>query len=75
MALHPQKLSHMPGHVKSRKKGIRGAFDTTVKGKGKEKPAKTAGVGNVKVPKDTGRKKRKVKTTFNSPKKVSVSYG
>ncbi len=74
MPAHPIKLSHKPGHVKSRK-GIRGTFDTTVKGKGKQKPAKTAGVGNVKVPKDKGRKKRKVKTTFNSPKKVSVSYG
>jgi hypothetical protein len=57
-------------------KGIRGAFDSTEKGKGKQKPAKPIGKGGaVKVPKDTGRKKRKVKTTFNSPKKVSVSYG
>jgi hypothetical protein len=66
----------MPSHTPAerRKKGIRGAFDTTTKGKGKQKPAKGP-VGDVKVPKDKGRQKRKVKVTFNSPKKTTISYG
>lgn len=69
-------MSHKPGHVMTghKRKGMRGAFDTTDVGSGKQRPAKGP-VGDVKVPKDTGRKKRKVKVTFNSPKNTKITYG
>lgn len=59
--------------------GMRKAFnigtsgDTTDVDAGKERPSKKPKIP--KVPKDTGRKKRKVKITFNSPKTTKITYG
>lgn len=84
MAAHPAKTGHgshkSGGMMTGHKKGMREAFttgtkgDTTDVGAGKQRPAKGP-VGDVKVPKDTGRKKRKVKVTFNSPKTTKITYG
>ncbi len=41
-------------------------------GKLRKKPKIT---GEAKIPKDKGRKKRRVKITFNSPKTSKVTYG
>lgn len=48
--------------------------DTTDVDAGKDRPRKNK-PKPIKVPKDTGRKKRKVKVTFNSPKTTKITYG
>lgn len=59
--------------------GIRQTFkkgpgsDSTAPSQGSERPGKKKRP-LVKVPKDKGRPKRKVKVTFNSPKTTKISY-
>ena len=57
------------------KKGGRrfGQGDTTAPDDGSVRPSPKPKIP--KVPKDTGRKKRKVKVTFNSPKTTKITYG
>jgi len=47
--------------------------DTTAPEAGSVRPSKKPKIP--KPPKDTGRKKRKVKITFNSPKTTKITYG
>ena len=67
-------MSH--GLRKTFKKPLKGfpkGPDSTSPGAGTQRPTKKPKVP--KPPKDTGRKKRKVKITFNSPKTTKITYG
>lgn len=66
----------MAGMREAFKKGPKGpatSGDTTAPEAGTQRPTKKPKIP--KPPKDTGRKKRKVKITFNSPKTTKITYG
>lgn len=66
----------MAGMREAFKPGKRGPAtegDTTAPEAGSVRPSKKPKIP--KPPKDTGRKKRKVKITFNSPKTTKITYG